>query len=340
MISKQSYASQVRVECDAGPMAASSKEPFELSWTEKETRLRYSLSDYSLFSLRLAGRTYSVPLAPLLPATFESDLEEFLRSTPPDVPLLCVRNLPLEKSISKIQFANGRLRYTLNQCWQYYVDLRGSFDDYLASLSSKTRSTLKRKITKFASLHGGKIDWRVYKRIDQISDYHSLARQVATKTYQERLFRGALPASERFRTELLELAATDRVRGYLLFSNGSPVAYLHLPIRDGVVEYAYLGYDPAHAAVSPGSVLLFLAIQDLMSEKRFRYFDFSYGAGQTKEVFSTAKYLRADVLYLTPSVKHYLAIHSHFALDSVSAMLGRTLERFHLRAAIKRALRQ
>jgi hypothetical protein len=180
----------------------------------------------------------------------------------------------------------------------------------------------------------------MYKSSGNISEYHRLARQVAAKTYQERLFNGALPGNDRFRTELLELAAADRIRGYLLFSNGSPIAYLHLPIRDGVVEYAYLGYDPTQAAVSPGAVLLFLALEDLIAEKRFRYFDFSYGVGQTKEVFSTAKYLRADVLYLTPSVKHYVTVYSHIALDSVSAILGRVLERLNLRATVKRVLRQ
>ena len=339
MISKESCA-RVEGKGDARPMLSSQPERFTLSWTEKETRLRYCLSDYSLFSLRLAARTYSVPLAPLLPATFEADLEEFLASAPADVPAVWIRNLPLDNPVSKIGFANGRLKYTLNQCSQYYADLRGSFDDYLASLSSKTRSTLKRKVKKFASLHGGNIDWRVYKHPDEMSEYHSLARQVASKTYQERLFRGALPASDRFRTELLELAAADRVRGYLLFSKGSPIAYLHLPIHEGVVEYAYLGYDPAQAAVSPGSVLLWLALEDLIAGRRFRYFDFSYGAGQTKEVFSTARYLRADVLYVTPSIKHYFAIYSHSALDSASAFSGRVLERFNLRSTLKRALRQ
>lgn len=329
----------LQLNCKARPVESSSTARV-FSWTQKETQLRYSLSDYSLFSLRLTGYVYSVPLAPLLPATFKSDLEEFLSSAPPEVPALWVKNLPVAKPASKIKSTNGRLRYTLNQCWQYYADLRGNFDNYLASLSGKTRSTVKRKVRKFAGLHRDIIDWRVYKRVDEMSEYHTLARQVAVKTYQERLFNGALPASARFKAGLLELAATDQVRGYLLFSSGSPVAYLHLPVRDGVVQYAYLGYDPAYAAVSPGSVLLYLAIADLMAEERFSYFDFSYGAGQTKEVFSTAKYLRSDVLYLTPSIKHYLAIYGHSGLDLLSATLGRASERLNFRSTIKRALRE
>jgi len=173
-----------------------------------------------------------------------------------------------------------------------------------------------------------------------MAEYHKLARPVAVKTYQERLFNGALPAGEDFRDELPKLAAADGVRGYLLFSNGLPVAYLHLPIHNGIVEYAYLGYDPAYAAVSPGSVLLYSALGDLFSEQRFSYFDFSYGAGQTKEVFSTAKYLRADVFCFTHSFKHYIATYGHMALDSTSSILGRTLERIHLHAAVKRMLRR
>lgn len=314
--------------------------PFTLAWTETVTQLRYSLSDYSLFSLRLTGRTYAAPLAPLLPATFKSDLKVFLRAVPNDVPLLCIRNLPIDQHVQSLQYADGRLQYTLNQCFQYYADLRGSFDGYLAALSAKSRSTLKRKVKKFSSLNGGNIDWRVYTGAEQMSEYHRLARQVASKTYQERLFHGALPADERFRNEIRMLANADRVRGYLLFSKNNPIAYLHLPIREGVVEYAYLGYDPAYAAVSPGSVLLYCALKDLFSERRFTYFDFSYGAGQTKEVFSTARYLRADVFYFTDSVKHYIAAYSHMALGITSSLLGRALERASLHDAVKRLLRR
>src|SRR5271170_4238310 len=172
-------------------VASSAIPPFMLAWTETETHLRYSLSDYSLFSLRLVGRTYAVPLAPLLPVTFKSDLEAFLRSAPEDVPLLCIRNLPIDRHVPRLESFDGRLQYTLNQCYQYYADLRGSFDNYLASLSAKTRSTLKRKIKKYASLNGGNVDWRVYADADQMVEYHRLARQVAAKTYQERLFNGA-----------------------------------------------------------------------------------------------------------------------------------------------------
>jgi CelD/BcsL family acetyltransferase involved in cellulose biosynthesis len=315
-------------------------QPLALAWAETQTQLRYSLSDYSLFSLRIPAHTCALPLEPLLPATFESDLDAFIRSAPEDVPLLCVRNLPIAERMPALRSANGRLQYTINQSYQYYVDLKGDFDDYVASLSGKSRATLRRKARKFASLHGDSIDWRVYTSIDQMPDYHRLARQVAVKTYQEKLFNGALPADERFKMDLCKLAEEQRIRGYLLFSNDTPIAYLHLPIRDNVVEYAYLGYDPAYASVSPGTVLLFLALEDLFSKQRFNYFDLSYGLGQTKEVFCTAKYLRADVFYFARSLKYYLAVCSHLVLDSTSTMLGRSLGRIRLRAGVKRLLRQ
>jgi hypothetical protein len=62
--------------------------------------------------------------------------------------------------------------------------------------------------------------------------------------------------------------------------------------------------------------------------------------GQTKEVFSTGKYLRADAFYFARSVKHYAVAYSHFALDSISAQLGKTLEHLHVRDTLRRALRK
>lgn len=268
---------------------------------------------------------------------------------PPGVPPGALRdtafylfhNVPLAAPLPRLASVPGAIRYVLDQAPSYYTSLDGTFDDYLASFSSKTRSTLQRKVRKFAELSGGVIDLRVYRTPQEMGAYHALARKVAARTYQERLFDGAIPESPHFLSQIQALAAEDRVRGFLLFLNGHPIAYLHLPVHtDGTVEYEYLGYDPAHANTSPGTVLLFLALQYLFAEPGLRYFDFTYGYGQTKEVFSRGQYLRADIYYFAKTPYHYAAIYGHSALDSFSVWSGRLLERWGLKRAIKRLLRR
>lgn len=267
---------------------------------------------------------------------------------PPSVPPGALRetafclfhNVPLAAPLPRLATVPGAIRYVLDQAPSYYTSLDGTFDDYLATFSSKSRSTLQRKVRKFAELSGGVVDLRLYRKPQEMGSYHALARQVAARTYQERLFSGAIPGSPDFLRHIQALAAEDRIRGFLLFLNGQPIAYLHLPVHtNGTVEYEYLGYDPAHSNTSPGTVLLFLALQQLFSEPGLRYFDFSYGYGQTKEVFARGQYLRADIYYFSRTPYHFLAIYGHSALDSFSVRIGRVLERWGLKRAIKRLLR-
>jgi len=268
---------------------------------------------------------------------------------PPTVPPGALRdtafylfhNVPLAAPLPRLASVPGAIRYVLDQAPSYYTSLDGTFDDYLASFSSKTRSTLQRKVRKFAEISGGVTDLRLYHQPQEMGTYHSLARQVAARTYQERLFSGAIPDSVDFLRRIQALAAEGRMRGFILFFDAQPIAYLHLPIHtDGTVEYEYLGYDPAHSNTSPGTVLLFLALQHLFSEPALRYFDFTYGYGQTKEVFSRGQYLRADIYYFSKTPYHFLAIYGHSALDSFSVWSGRLLERWGLKRALKRLLRR
>ncbi len=78
------------------------------------------------------------------------------------------------------------------------------------------------------------------------------------------------------------MASTDSVRAYVLFLHGKAVAYLCCPVVNGVLLYSYLGYDPKHADLSPGTVLQYLVFESLFEEKRFRAFDFTEGQGEHK----------------------------------------------------------
>lgn len=310
--------------------------PPELQWVETRTRFRYSLSDLRLFTVTLKSHLYNWPVESV-PAFADPD-SQFLTATAPGS-VLSIRNFPVNHHVPRLTVRNGWIRYALNQSYRYYIDIAGSFDTYLSTLSAKTRSTLKRKVKKFQDFSGASFDIRLYSTREEMPEYHRLARQVAVKTYQERLFDGALPAHEEFQNELAALAADNRVWGSILFAHDRPVSYLCLPIFDNVLEYAYLGYDPSFGSVSPGTVLLYLTLERAFAANRFRRFDFGYGNNQTKEVFCTNKHLRADLYYLRHSLKHLGVIYSHALMESCSAGCGRALDRFNLRSAIKKMLR-
>jgi hypothetical protein len=306
-------------------------------WQAKRIELRYSISDLSLFRISFNGRVYRTPFHPL--SSKSIDIQELPAHLSEEDEFAGLIDVHIDHPLPRINSFSGGYLYCLNQTHNYFIEVRGSFEDYLRILTPKTRSTLKRKVRKFSSLSDGAIDFRTYRIADQMRDYHRLARDVARLTYQEKLFQGAIPESEEFRRELERLAATDQVRGFLLFLQGRPIAYLYVPIVDGVAVYAYLGYDPHFAEHSPGTVLLYLAIENLFTEQRLKYFNFGYGENQTKQVFSTGQFLRADIYLFRKSFKTSLGLYGHTLIDDISELSGRVLDRMGLRRLIRHWLR-
>jgi CelD/BcsL family acetyltransferase involved in cellulose biosynthesis len=135
------------------------------------------------------------------------------------------------------------------------------------------------------------------------------------------------------------LAAQDNVRGYLLFAKDAPAAFLLCPIRQGCVLYDWVGYDPAFSSQSPGTVLQYLALEELFAENRHRLFDFTEGEGEHKEFWSRGFAPCADIYYLRPTARNGALVAGHASLHVASRRAVDVLERLGIKARLKRLLR-
>lgn len=251
-----------------------------------------------------------------------------------------VRSLPVEAALPRLSRFAGRLRFVTSQYRRHYIDLTTDWGEYQARFSSKTLQGMRRKLRKFAAASDGTIDWRQYRAPGEMAEFYRLARQVSTRTYQERLLDAGLPDGDDFATGLMERAREDRARGYLLFLHGEPIAYLYCPVDDGVLRYDYLGYLQDHAALSPGTVLQWLVIEDLYKEGGYRMFDFTAGEGAHKALFGKDCQLCADVYLLRPTASNYALVGAWMAADTTSKLASRALERLGLKSRLRRSMRQ
>jgi hypothetical protein len=307
-------------------------------WISKTLRLRCSISYLKICELRFSSLEDPRPFDPHRPIA-ESLLPP-VEEVPEGYDVVVVRHEILASPIPKLQRLPNFLCYAPRQLTHYYTDLRGGPDQAFRSMSSKTRSTVLRKVKAFREFSGGTISWRVYKTPQEMMQFHELARQLARKTYQERLFDSGLPDSESFVSEMLQLARQDLVRGFLLFHQDIPIAYLYTPAPHGFLIYDYLGYDPQFSKHSPGTVLQYLALDSLYAEQRFSFYYWGNGFSQTKEIFSTGKVLASDLLYFRPTLRTVAAVRLHCFLEAAVERAGAILERLSLKAAIKRALKK
>ncbi|MEM7702842.1 MAG: GNAT family N-acetyltransferase [Pseudomonadota bacterium] len=170
---------------------------------------------------------------------------------------------------------------------RHYIAMEGSFDDYMARFSSKTRSTLRRKARKLEKEVGEGYSIKEHRTPAEIERFLAKALPLSAKTYQARLLDSGLPDTPRAKSKMLEMAEDGRMRGFLLSGPDGPIAYLSLPIQGRTVVYAHLGYDPNWSRLSPGTVLQMEALERLFNEERYSHFDFTEGDGAHKAMFGT-----------------------------------------------------
>ena len=305
-------------------------------WHLRRVPFKYQLSDLTLLSISLPLQCRSVDLmAEAAEAALATPSEELVDGSQG----FMVRALPLSSEMPTLKQNGAYLCYVPLQYQHCYIDLATTFDVYQSKFSSKTRSTIHRKIKKYAEQSGGTISWRTFKAPSEMREFLALARSVSKVTYQERLLDAGIPGAEDFILEAEALAAENRIRAYILFDGERPVSYLYCPVNDGVLVYAYLGYDPDYIKKSVGTVLQWLALEQLFAEACFRAFDFTEGQSEHKRLFATHQRRCANVFMVKASVRNKLLIYSHLSMDRLSAWLGAKLDQLGVKAKVRRLLR-
>lgn len=221
-------------------------------------------------------------------------------------------------------FMQVRQRYS-----RYQTDLTGTYEGWLAGLSGNARSALRRKWKKLAA-QPEPMAVGPFRTVEELREFHALARPLAALTYQERLLGMGLPEDHAFLAEMEMLAAENRARAWLMTLGGRPIAYLWCSAEGVTLRYDYVGHDPAYAALSPGTVLLANAFADLFEEGRFARFDFTEGEGRHKRQFATGEVVCADVLILRDTVANRALAAALRGFDGGVALAKRLARRLRL----------
>jgi len=310
------------------------------SWHEKDVTLRYKAGDVVL-------KTFALPFLELNLHFTELGTDPATHRPPFPLPDdrtgALVRSHPVEQDLPQISKTGDFLLYVPRTYPRHYIEMKNyaSFEDYMKKFSGKTRSTLNRRVKKWAEHCGGKIDFREFRTPDEIEEFHKLAAPLSDRTYQTRLLDSGLPNTPEFIAAARKRAADDAIRAYLLSHDGKPVAYLYTPIHLGkILEYEFLGYDPEFSNWSVGTVLQHLALEKLYAEKRYECFDFTEGGGDHKKLFSTAHVQCADLWYFKPTLKNQAIVHGHVNLGKATAQLRALAEKYEVKQKLKNLIRR
>lgn len=308
-------------------------------WLPCTVALSYRLGEIGLFSKSLRGFALRRHFTEF-PATFP--VTDPAAAGAPISDFYFVPCYPVQGEPPVIQRNGEWIVYTPYVFDNHFVDMAtiGTFETYLAQFSSKSRSTLLRKVRKFQEVSGGNLDWRIYSRPEQFDEFFSLAGPLSATTYQARLLNSGLPTDPRFVSTAKQRAASGDALGFVLFLEGNAVAYVFCFRTNGIVTYDYVGFDASRADLSPGTVLQFLILQFLFSDGRSRIFDFTEGEGGHKRLFGRSSLHCAKSYILKDSLGNRLLLRSHAVLNRSVESIGRWLDRIGLKNRVRAVIRR
>jgi hypothetical protein len=156
---------------------------------------------------------------------------------------------------------------------------------YLATLGSKRRNDLTRRLRNVYKKLGEQAELRIFDRPEQINEYAALMNRVYARSWHaaEQAIDWELPA----RRELFrQLADGRQLIGHMLMLGERPIAYVHGYRLGGRYLLDDTGYDEEFASLGVGSALVFQAVQDLLDRYPGEVVDFGYGDNQYKRVLA------------------------------------------------------
>ena len=208
------------------------------------------------------------------------------------------------------------------------IELPGTFEEYLAKFSGKTRKTLRRRIKALTEHGGGALELKRIESPDQVEFFVSAAAQVAPRSWQHARIGSRIGDDAPTRARLRDLAQRGLLRCYVLVGGGIPHAYsLGYQFR-GVHYDVEAVHDRFVARFSPGTVMLCLMLQDLIGDGRLRRYDFGSGDSGFKRQFGNAQFEDAAVLLLRRSVGHRLLQYGHRIFTATVGSTRRLLRRY------------
>jgi len=215
-----------------------------------------------------------------------------------------------------------------------YLELPGSEEELLDKLSSQLRSTIKRKTKKM--LTDG-ITFDFTSDVEVIGSHMNSLFSLHQKCWNARGMPGTLKDENKKKFHLniaANLLPKNNIRLYTLKESDKIIAALYGFQYGGSIFYFQSGYDPEWSKYSPGTLLMWKAMNNAIQEGA-QIFDFLRGDEAYKKLWAkNVKTTYSTVFYKNPNMK----MNIYFLLTGVIFDAKRRVKQiiFKLKSLLKR----
>ena len=165
-----------------------------------------------------------------------------------------------------------------------WLELPGTFKEFLQGLSRKNRHELRRHEKKLAEDFAGRTRIQCYRHENEVDELAQEVEKISCKTYQRGLGVGFRPDAEVLES-LRTTARNGGLRGCVLYLDEQPCAFFIGKHYRNTFHGNFMGFDPQFGKYSPGLLVLMHSIEDCFDPKlRATQFDLGWGDRQYKRV--------------------------------------------------------
>jgi CelD/BcsL family acetyltransferase involved in cellulose biosynthesis len=305
----------------------------------KNHPFQYYIARYPIMTRQLSAAHVlgSVPMLPtdseisaqLLDLLFHTQVDcAYMDTVPADNPF--VKRAIDTWRTSHLVYAPGGARP-----W-HLLQIPANSAEYLARMSSKTRSTLRKKAKKLAELAGGELKLTRVELAKEVGGFLTEAVKVSRNTWQHEILGTRINDSDDERVWCERLAEVGLLRSYLLKAGDRSCAFVQGYQFNGVFHYVELGYDREFSEHSPGTILLHLLIQDLCDHKPPATLNFGMGEADYKRRFGNVQIEDVSILVLRKTLPNYVLIRSHALLRYLARTARRIVTKLRKGSAERR----
>jgi len=193
----------------------------------------------------------------------------------------------------------------------HYLVLPESFDAYLGQFRKKQRYNLRRQVRVLSEAHANRLELNCLRQARDVDVLIDSIHAITERSWKAAKLRRAIPEAVEKPAGLAALAEQGLLRSYVLTADGTPCAYVLGYLYNGIYHYANIGYDARFAPYSPGNVLLFLVIEDLIKNAQAKVMNFGISDAEYKRIFGNRHIKDASLLFMRPSLKNSLRREIH-----------------------------
>lgn len=216
----------------------------------------------------------------------------------------------------------------------WWIEVPERADDYWKQLSKETRRDLRKNAKRLEHTLVR------YAAPEQVPELLRKAHQVSRASWQSRRL-GLRVRNDQEETRFWEaVAAVGGLRSYVLEQGGRPLAFQLAVQWNGCLLLEETGYDPAYRGSSPGSVLVYRVLEDVLAQDTPRLIDFGFGDGGHKASLCNRKTMSGPVLLVRRGWRPMAAMRLWQARQSVSRRARATLKSLRVLPVLRRLYRR